>query len=102
MLLRTVRWLVRILLLFLLKIVLRHILLLLILVMSRQLLNEVTEPTYLSLQLAVLALIVIDLQLDSLLINIVNPLLVLPTNSQRSQITEMQLNNVITHSSHDL
>lgn len=64
--------------------------------------NEVAEPAYLRLQLAVLALIVIDLQLNSLLINIVNPLLVLPTNSQRSQITEMQLNNVITHPSHDL
>jgi hypothetical protein len=66
---------------------------------SRQLLDQVAEPSDLGLELLILALIVVDFHLVALLVGEVNALLVISVDGQGSEVAEVELDDVVVRPS---
>jgi hypothetical protein len=72
-------------------------LILLIFLLRRKLLDQIAKPSDFGLELGLLTLVVIHFQNFASFRYQVNPSLVFPIDGQRSQILEMELDNVVSH-----
>ena len=68
--------------------------------LRRQFLNEVAEPPDLHLDFAALALVVVDFSQIPSPVHIVDPSLVISVDSQRAEVAEVQLDDVVVESGH--
>jgi len=64
-------------------------------------LNQITEPSNFGFEFGIFAFVIVDLNELSFLIHEIDALVILAIQRQRSQISEVELDDIIAESSHD-